>query len=293
MPQTLDAFISKWAASGAAERANKDSFLNELCDVLEVARPNPTVNDLERDTYVFERKVPRVHDDGETTSGSIDLFKQDCFILEAKQASGEGASKLGKAKRDTPAWNLLMKDAYGQALGYARGFDRPPPFIIVCDIGYCLDLYAAFDGSGDYHPFPNAQNNRVFIAKLAEHRTTLRAIFDNPFSLDPSKHAARVTREVAGHLASLAKALEDAGHDQTLVAQFLMRCLFTMFAEDVGLLPEGVFTRELKEHWITSPDSFPGGVESLWRTITRAARCSGWWARSCASTAACSPTRKR
>jgi hypothetical protein len=29
-----------------------------------VARPNPTVNDLERDTYVFERKVPRVHEDG-------------------------------------------------------------------------------------------------------------------------------------------------------------------------------------------------------------------------------------
>ena len=27
MGQNLDAFISKWAASGAAERANKDMFL--------------------------------------------------------------------------------------------------------------------------------------------------------------------------------------------------------------------------------------------------------------------------
>ncbi len=269
MPQSLDAFVAKWAASGAAERANKDSFLNELCDVLEVARPNPTVNDPERDTYVFERKVSQVHADGEATLGSIDLYKQDCFILEAKQASGEGASKLGKAKRDTPAWNILMKDAYGQALGYARSFDRPPPFIIVCDIGHCFDLFAVFDGSGDYHPFPNAQNNRVSFAKLAEHRATLRAIFENPFSLDPSKHAARVTREVASHLARLAKTLEDAGHDQALVAQFLMRCLFTMFAEDVGLLPEGVFTHELKDRWLQSPASFPGHIENLWRTMNQ------------------------
>jgi hypothetical protein len=38
MGQNLDAFISKWAASGAAERANKDLFLNELCGVLDVPR---------------------------------------------------------------------------------------------------------------------------------------------------------------------------------------------------------------------------------------------------------------
>jgi hypothetical protein len=30
----VDTFVSKWAASGAAERANKDSFLNDLCDAL-------------------------------------------------------------------------------------------------------------------------------------------------------------------------------------------------------------------------------------------------------------------
>ena len=267
MDQDLEAFIARWASSGAAERANKDSFLNELCDVLGVARPNPTTNDLERDGYVFERKVPLVHEDSDATLGSIDLYKQGCFILEAKQAAGEGASKLGRAKRGTPAWNILMKDAYGQALGYARSFDRPPPFIIVCDIGHCFDLYAAFDGSGDYQAFPNAQKNRFFLREFDSHRDTLRAIFESPLDLDPSKHAARVTREVAGHIAALAKRLEDNGHDQTLVAQFLMRCLFTMFAEDVGLLPEGLFTRALKDLWLPHPDSFPGGVEDLWKKM--------------------------
>jgi hypothetical protein len=243
MGQSLDAFIAKWAAAGPSERANKDLFLSELCGILDVPSPNPSANDPELDTYVFEREAKLPHEGGETTIGRIDLYKQDCFILEAKQASGEGSSKLGKAKRGTPAWNILMMDAYGQALGYALSFDRRPPFIIVCDIGHCFDLYASFDGSGNYRAFPNAQNNRLFLADLGKHRYTLCALFDNPLALDPSKHSAKITREVAGHLAALAKKLEDDGHDATLVAQFLMRCLFTMFAEDVGLLPEGLFNQ--------------------------------------------------
>ena len=55
MGQNLDAFIAKWAAAGPSERANKDLFLAELCAVLGVAPPNPSANDPELDTYVFER----------------------------------------------------------------------------------------------------------------------------------------------------------------------------------------------------------------------------------------------
>jgi hypothetical protein len=267
MGQNLDAFIAKWAASGAAERANKGMFLAELCGVLGVAAPNPATGDAEKDTYVFERASSLAHEGGDTTTGRIDLYKQGCFILEAKQASGEGTSKLGKAKRGTPAWNILMKDALGQALGYARSFDRPEPFIIVCDIGHCFDLYAAFDGTGNYRAFPNAQTNRIFLRDLAKHADTLRRVFEEPLALDPSKHSAKITREVAAHLAALAKKLEDDGLDQGLIAQFLMRCLFTMFAEDVGLLPEGLFTKALKELWLPHPASFPGGVEDLWRKM--------------------------
>ena len=132
-----------------------------------------------------------------------------------------------------------MKEAYGQALGYARSFDRPEPFIIVCDIGHCFDLYATFDGTWNYRPFPNAQAGRLFLRDLAEHAghpppRIRRAA--GPRSVEA--RGAKVTREVAAHLAELAKKLEDDGNNQELVAQFLMRCLFTMFAEDVGLLPE-------------------------------------------------------
>jgi len=275
MSHSLDAFVSKWAASGAAERANKDAFLYELCDVLGVARPDPTTGDPERDVYVFERKVKLAHEGGEATLGAIDLYKEGCFILEAKQAAGEDSHRAGKTRRESAAWNVLMKDAYGQALGYARSFDRPPPFIVVCDLGFCFDLYACFDGSGDYRPFPNAQASRLFHADLAKHVEVLRKLFTDPLDLDPAKHAAKVTRAVAERLAELARQLEADQHDPVLIAQFLMRCLFTMFAEDVGLLPDRIFSRALKEQWLPNPNAFPAGVEQLWSTMNRGGHLFG------------------
>ncbi len=266
----VDTFVSKWAASGAAERANRDSFLNDLCDALGVARPGVTTGDPARDTYVFEKDAVLVHEGGKRTVGRIDLYKDGCFILEAKQGADAGSKKTGTAKRNTPGWNVAMSDACGQALGYARTMDAPPPFVVVTDIGFCFDLYACFDGSGQYRPFPNAQSHRVFLGELATseaQRETLRAVFTAPLTLDPSKRAAKVTREVAAHLAELARELEAAGHDAEQVARFLMRCIFTMFAEDIGLLPDNLFTRVLSTQWIADPKRFPREVTHLWNTM--------------------------
>ena len=47
---------------------------------------------------------------------------------------------------------------------------------------------------------------------------------------------------------------------------FLMRCLFTMFAEDVGLLPEDSF-RRLLERCEQDPDAFPPIVGQLWEAM--------------------------
>ena len=46
-------FITRWQNSGAAERANYVLFLSELCDYLEVPRPNPAVTDDSENNYVF------------------------------------------------------------------------------------------------------------------------------------------------------------------------------------------------------------------------------------------------
>src|SRR4051812_11947484 len=80
-------FLRRWEASGAAKRANYALFLSELCDLLDVPRPEPTRPDDAENAYVFESAVTFQNGDGTTSTGRIDLYKRGCFVLEAKQGS--------------------------------------------------------------------------------------------------------------------------------------------------------------------------------------------------------------
>ncbi|HEY5205218.1 MAG TPA: DNA methyltransferase, partial [Roseiarcus sp.] len=104
-------------------------------------------------------------------------------------------------------------------------------------------------------------------------RERLRLIWLDPHKLDPTKSAAKATRAVAERLAKVSKHLEDARgpdrqplHDPESVALFLMRCLFTMFAEDVELLPKGGF-REVLGKCVANPELFPRLVGQLWEAM--------------------------
>jgi hypothetical protein len=252
------AFIAAWSPSGGAELANSQHFLLDLCDLLGVPRPDPKVptEDPAANAYVFEKDVTFKHGDGTTSNGRIDLYKRGCFVLESKQGSAHPADqaapsvpsaapirhKRGTAVRGTAAWSQAMERAYGQAAQYARALPEWPPFLIVVDVGYVFAVYANFARDGKaYLPFPDPQNHRLLLEDLADDaiRDRLRRMWLDPMSLDPSRHAARVTTAVAERLAALATSLERQHHGAEPVADFLMRCIFTMFAEDVGLLPAG------------------------------------------------------
>ena len=142
-----------------AERANAQPFLSELCDVLGVPRPDPAQGGI--GLYRFERNVTHYEADGSTTTRRIDLYRRSCFVCEAKQGgaphrqatlfSGETDAQRRANVRNTPAWVRHMQQAKGQAEGYARDLPTDegwPPFLIVCDVGFCLDLYADFSGTG-------------------------------------------------------------------------------------------------------------------------------------------------
>ncbi len=262
-------FITRWSASSAHERANYALFLSELCDLLGVPRPNPAVADDRDNAYVFERAVTFA----EGRPGRIDFYKRGCFVLEAKQASTRG----------TKGWSDAMLRARAQAEGYVHALatDEPAvPFLLVCDIGHVLEVFADFSGTNRvWHPYPEAGSHRIPLASLADPaiQARLRAIFTDPSSLDPSRRAAKATRASAEVMAALAKRLEAQGHAPDLVAAFLMRCLFTMFAEDVALLPHQTFTNlllSLKGH----PHQVAPILEDLWKEMdaggfSRTLRC--------------------
>ena len=284
----VESFIARWQGrEGGAERANYALFLTELCDVLGVARPHPADASTERNDYVFERAVTFREAGDRIGHGRIDLYKRGSFVLEAKQSRQRGGAKEVAGQEDlfreteTPGrgrrgadrnWDVLMLNARRQAEDYARALPADhewPPFILVCDVGHAIEVFADFTGKGrNYSQFPDRQGFRIYLEDLrrAEIRERLRLIWQDPHALDPTKRAARATREIAARLAEVSKALEKAGHDAEHVAEFLMRCVFTMFAEDVKLLPEGSFT-ELLAECEDKPEIFAGMLETLWRTM--------------------------
>ncbi|MFZ5719074.1 MAG: class I SAM-dependent DNA methyltransferase [Pseudomonadota bacterium] len=281
----VEYFIQRWTErEGGAERANYQLFLSELCDVLGVPRPEPAGADTARNDYVFERAVRPRASEGGTAPKRIDLYKKNAFILEAKQSRLPGAKyaiptqqglalpdppdSLGRRPRG-PSWDAMMQNARRQAEGYVflLDADQPaPPFIITCDVGHCLEVFADFSGTGRaYNQFPDRNGFRIYMDDLRDEdvRKRLACIWTDPHALDPTRTSARVTREIAKRLAEVSKALEARKCNPEDVAHFLMRCLFTMFAEDTDLLPRGSFGA-LLEKSTHDPSHFPHRLKALW-----------------------------
>ncbi len=285
----VELFLARWHGTERAERANKDLFLSELCDLLGVPRPDPAGPDSAGNAYVFERAVPLRHADGRVTTGHIDLYKRASFALEAKQEAA--VSRPGSAAPSPDAQPELLlapadalasrrADPYGRAMLSAKAqaersirhlpnTEPTPLFLIVCDIGHSFEIFADFTQKGRaYLPFPDARSHRVLLSDLREDkiRARLRSIWLDPVSLDPARASAEVTRQAARHLAELAKSFEAHRHEPRLVAAFLTRCLFCMFAEDVGLLPKDGF-RSLLESLRPTPHGVAYKLETLFREL--------------------------
>lgn len=258
-----NAFIERWRGVTAGELSTSQSFILELCDLLAVDRPHPTADQ----DYMFERPVDFRHGDGTTSAGRVDCYRRGHFVLESKKLKA-----AGKAFDD----GLLR--ARTQAENYARALpadEGRPPFVIVVDVGNVIELYAEFTRSGaTYTPYPDPRSHRIRLADLEDEvvRARLRTVWTDPLALDPSRVSAKVTREVAERLAEVARVLEGAGHAPQQVAGFLTRCLFSMFAEDVGLLPKRAFV-ELLEGLKGHPAQFIPLVGDLWRTMDGGGFC--------------------
>ena len=127
--------------------------------------PRPAKEDGSLNDYTFERAVEFSHLDRTKSTGRIDLYKKHCFIMEAKQSREKGSPKAlnlpGQLdliepdykprgqRRANRAWDQLMISARRQAEEYARALPAShgwPPFVLVCDVGHCIEVYADFIG---------------------------------------------------------------------------------------------------------------------------------------------------
>ena len=211
---TPGAFIAKWQASELTERSAAQSHFIDLCNLL--GEPTPTDADPAGEWYCFERGARK--DTG--GDGWADVWKRGCFAWEYK----------GKHKNLDRAFNQLRQ--------YALALENPP-LLIVSDMVKFRIRTNWTNCVSELHEFT--------LDDLADGavRDKLRWAMSDPERLRPGETRQTVTERAAATFADLAQSLRDRGHDPQTVAHFVNRMVFCMFAEDVGLLPDDMFTRML------------------------------------------------
>jgi hypothetical protein len=270
----------------SGELASQDAYVYERAVTFQDGSKKSTgrLDLYKRGCFVLETK--------QGTNSPDDQQRADAADAAALGQAPQERRRRGHAVRGTRKWDQMMTEARNQALRYVQALppqEPRPPFVIVADVGHCFDLYANFAGTAEgftqfldlltgipgYKPAPPAGGGteafRIPLTALEDEvvRQRLALLFTDPQQLDPSRRAAQVTRQLAAHLAELSKQLEAAGHASEAVAQFLMRCLFTMFAEDVELIPRASFTGLLQQYASTPElrQLLPDALQSLWHTM--------------------------
>jgi len=221
---TPNEFIAKWHASELKERSAAQEHFIDLCRLLD--EPTPAEADPKGDHYCFERGA--LKDSG--GEGWADVWKRHCFAWEYK---GKHAN---------------LDAAFDQLRQYALALENPP-LLIVSDMRRFRVRTNWTNSVSKTHEFG--------LDDLADAavRDKLKWAMSDPERLRPGETRQTLTEHAAKTFAQLAQSLRDQGHAPEEVAHFVNRLVFCMFAEDVGLLPNAMFTRML-EHARQRPEDF-------------------------------------
>lgn len=207
LPVTPEQFIATWKNNSLSEKGGAQPHFEDLCRLLGVEPPR------QYGEYCYEQDLKKMHGG----NGFADVWKRGCFAWENK----------GPDKDLGPA---LM-----QLKNYAGALDNPP-VLVVCNRER-IEIHPCFTG------YPSTPR----IIQLddigqPENLQALRWLFSSEdiHKLRPLKSNAAITAEAAGEFAKAAMAMRGRGLDSQQVAHFLIQCIFCMYAEDEGLLHEGI-----------------------------------------------------
>ena len=234
-------FIAKWRAAELKERSAAQEHFIDLCRLLD--EPTPAEADPTGDWYCFERGARK--DTG--GDGWADVWKRHHFAWEYKSQHAD------------------LDAAFNQLRQYAPGPGKPA---------------AAYRLRHGALPHPHQldqqrqRNPRVHPSTTSPTRlseTRSNGAMSAPDRLRPGETRQALTERAAATFAALAQSLRERGHDPQAVAHFVNRLVFCMFAEDVGLLPNNLFTRML-EHARRQPEDFAALARDLFGAMSTGGR---------------------
>lgn len=161
----------------------------------------------------------------------------------------------------------MLRKAYGQVRSYITHLPgTTPPYVLLLDVAKTIMVWDRWDGSfGGF-----GAGRRIDLPTLHERAADIALLHDiwvQPQVRNPRARAQAITEKIAGKLPVLAASLEARGYDQERVSRFLMRCVFTMFAEDVRLLHDEPFRHMIEDVALPNPAEFAPAAEDLWRAM--------------------------
>jgi len=228
---TPEQFAKKWKSVTLSERSAAQQHFLDLCALL--GERTPVEADPTGDTFTFEK--------GGTTAtgghGWADVWKKGHFAWEYK---GPGKD---------------LNAAYLQLKKYADMLENPP--LLITSDTKRIEIHTNFTNTIKVM-------HSLDIDDLANPtmRELLRAVFVDPEKLRPGVTRQQVTTDAASTFSELAHHLQAKGYEPKRVAHFLNRIIFCMFAEDVGLLPNRIFSK-LATASVAHPHTFEANAKQL------------------------------
>ncbi len=207
-----------------------------------LGEPTPADADPTGEWYCFERGADK--DTG--SKGWADVWKRGHFAWEYK----------GKHANLDVAFNQLRQ--------YALALENPP-LLIVSDMARFRIRTNWTNSVSETHEFE--------ISELTDPkvRNKLKWALSAPDQLRPGVTRQMLTERAAEDFARLAQGLRERDYDPQDVAHFINRLVFCMFAEDVDLLPNNMFTRMLQQAY-EQPEEFESMARDLFTAMSTGGR---------------------
>ena len=228
---TPQEFVARWRDAGFGERQGAQSFFNDLCGLVGHATP---AGYGDPEAFTFEKWVP---------GGFADAYYEEHFGWEFKGRDAQ------------------LDGAFNQLLRYQVHLKTPPLLIV-----------SSFETIRIQTNFPGMETARYDLGigqlEQPEGLGLVRDVFFAPHRFrERLRSVDAVTRETASLFQSIVVDMEARNEDPERLARYLNQLVFCLYSEDAGLLPEGLFTRIVAQHY-RDPATFDDAIRSLFTLMS-------------------------
>ena len=223
-------FVAKWRNVNFTEKQASPEMFLDICALVEHPTPVALGNS---EVFTLEKWVP---------GGFADAYLEGKFGWEFKGSDSD------------------LDGALNQLLRYQVHL-KTPPLLIVSSFR-TIRIQTNFPGMAtERHDIPVAELDQE------QHLNKLRWAFHAPAEFRPNRTVDAVTRETADLFFAIVQDLEPHVDDTEKLAHYLNQIVFCLYAEDAGLLPDGLFSRIVRQHF-HNPELFGQATRDLFRQMS-------------------------